>query len=427
MADLVCLEIFQKLQLYHISMNDNNHNHKSKCCIALGNLYKDGSERDGILPDALNAIKWYLFAFQLGKEDFLEIALVYENGLHPYFLPDKMLARKIYNVVIHDDTGRFSASLRKDASRKDKEIAKIAYSDLDRIPDRNRDYIHLPTNIVSEIMRIMPNITNQHHTFASIRDDDDDLQEALWNDLEIVQRRKHRPTLLETLPDQIIKNDSQNVHSSSVNNAAIKTLDDITKNTKIYTSFDENSNEFLNSIPLEEGTIKVLHSLKNIEHSRFNRSEQDVFNIIWSRIKDPINSERRDEMTKILAQNMASGVEHSMIVCSTGKIMRMIGSFDAIDKSNISHLKPEWAIKEEIGQVASKVRNDVISNSFDRERKAYDSLDLSDSPDDSQLVEGMIKLMREKLTEECIQSYVESNILTKESLDTLLEPYLESF
>jgi hypothetical protein len=230
--------------------------------------------------------------------------------------------------------------------------------------------------------------------------------------------------ILDIVPEQIIFNDSQNVHSSSVNNIALQKINKIETSTNINNNYNNNFIEFENEIKRrtdlsdkdKENAIKLANSLKDSKHSRFDKSEIQIFNTVWSRINDPINSDRKEDMIKVFAQNLASGIEHSYAVCSTGKVMRMLGSLDAMDAGELPDLKPEWAINQEIAQSAAKIREDVLNNVSDKEREEYNT-------GESKLSE----IMKNTFKEKCKKDYVDSNILSAEKLDKTLEDYIDSF
>lgn len=434
------------IHYYNISISKtSNYEHRSKCCYAIGDIYRNGSP-----PDAVHAIKYYLHADS--EDAFMEIIKIYEHGLHPFYLPDKMVARKILNTILYDPISKqkLSIAFRQSISELSKELGNLSYTDVDKIAYDDREYKPLPTNMdvviitrIADADIIIPTI-NQNTPLTQTR-----VQQAQTPDTRINQEtRRHNQrnaqydaifdnlfdtntntdtNVLDRIPEQVIKNDSQNVHSSTINNAAKQTISLIEKSTPINHSFDNNVNTFLNSLNTTKQyeLRKVLSTLNDTTHSRFDKSEKDVFNLVWSRINDPINSDRKQEMIDIFAQNLESGIEHGMVVCSTGKIMRMIGSLDAIDKENISNLRPEWAIKEEIAQTAANIRNNIVKEIPDDKKEAYEALD--PTPEQQIVVENVTNTMKDKFVESVQEEYVKTNILTKHAADAMMAPYLESF
>ena len=417
--------------------------HIGKCHMALGRLYKDSG-----VPEARKAIREFLKAIGCGYEcGALEIGKIYMYGLHPYYLPDKLMAGKIFNMISHSH--KFSDHLRAVCSERAKEINRLGYTDLDNIPEAGREYYTLPYTVIEDMSAAFdscetPLIPCQDEKVAPILQqqrplrrprapdigEDIQLQNALWGDLTV---RQVNINILDIIPQQNVKSDSQNVHSSTVQNAVKNKLDFIEKSGHLSHNFEDNKRQFLEDIsniteisPEERENIgRVLESLKDTQHSRYDKSEADIFNTVWSRINNPVNKDRRKDMVAVLAQNVASGVEHDVVVCSTGKIVRIVGALDGMDAEPLPELKPEWAINEEIAQSAVKVREDVLAAASPTEKVAYEALE----PDDRQteIVTTLTAKMREQLTKKCEGEYCNTNIMSKESLDLKLGDYLESF
>ena len=427
------INLQQSVDLYISSFEKSiNNSHKAKCCMALGHIFRNGLENI-LPPDALNALKYFIMAFSYGNGDAIfDIIEIYEHGLHPFFLPEKITTSKILNLIIYDKPEKFSHEMIIIAKEKQKNlISKISYVDIDKTRQDNRAYKDLPSDITIKLETIISQFPDKFEivntTFtktsrvqAHIIDNNEDFQETLWNDLIEQNNRDRGNTILDILPEQVIVNDSQNVHSSSLNNSAKKTIEIIENSSTISKSFNNNVNMFLNSIPKTdeislEKVSRVLESLNDNKHSKFDKSEKDVFNIIWSRINDPVNLSVRTSLIQSLADNISSAIEHSFIVCSTGKIMRMIGSLDAIDKEAVLNLKPEWAIKEEIGNNAAIIRNEILEHASNKEREMYNEGGMND----------LAKQMSEKLKSKCKKDY--DGILTDGNLDIIIQPYLDSF
>jgi hypothetical protein len=416
--------------------------HIGKCHMALGRLYKDSG-----VPEARKAIREFLKAIGCGYEcGALEIGKIYMYGLHPYYLPDKLMAGKIFNVLSHGP--RFSDHLRAVCAERAKEINRLGYTDLDNIPEAGREYYTLPYTVIEDMSaafdscetplipcqdeKVAPILQQQrplrqrHQNRTIDQQEDIQLQNALWGDL--VTRH-----ILDIIPQQNVKSDSQNVHSSTVQNAVKNKLDFIEKSGHLSHNFEDNKRRFLDDIsniteisPEDRENIgRVLESLKDTQHSRYDKSEADIFNTVWSRINNPVNKDRRKDMVAVLAQNVASGVEHDVVVCSTGKIVRIVGALDGMDAEPLPELKPEWAINEEIAQSAVKVREDVLAAASPAEKVAYEALDPNDRQ--TEIVTALTTKMREQLTKKCEGEYCNTNIMSKESLDLKLGDYLESF
>jgi len=309
-----------------------------------------------------------------------------------------------------------------------KQIAQMGYSDLDAAPEAGRTYYTLPFNIEEKISICLESANTRHvewiHTSSFVP--------TLQNETRIATKNQDETNtnVLDFIPVQKIYNDSQNVHSSTVQNAAQNTIEYIENKTGTVTDFTNSVSQFIQEIeniadmrPSEKENIKkVLESLSESIHSRYDKSEKDVFNLVWARINDRVNNERRSDMIKVFADNISSGVEHDNVVCSSGKIVRMIGSLDGMDVEPLPSLKPEWAINEEIASSASAIRNKVLERATTNQRKAYEALDQTD--EQKQIAEHLSNIMRTELRQKCKVEYVDTNILSEDVLNSKLADYI---
>lgn len=425
--------------------------------IGLARLYKEGMK--GVTPDAAKSVEHLCQALRCGYEvALLDIAELYMHGLHPHYLADKVTAGRIYTLISQEH--RCSPHATAVARQKLKEIAKMAYADLDAMHEAGRSYRQLPANIINVLIEICHTV----HTFIpsnvgpetqvqqpptpqrrrhkpdtdvmfDIETIDADLQRTLWED-----RRPQEP--MRALQTSQLYNDPQNVHSSSVQNVAAQKLAWIesASNSKASASSRHTSVQaFLDTVngmqdltqEQKDNIRKVMISLKEDVHSRYQRSELDVFQSVWNRIHDPINHDRQQDMIKVLAQNIESGVEHGHVVCSTGKIVRLIGSLDGMDaaeddtRQNVPKLKPEWLIDREIAEYTAKLREETLNSLSKEDRESYEKLEVDDETQKATM-EHISSSMREKLKEKVIGDYVETGIMDMDVLMTRIEPYLDN-
>lgn len=103
--------------------------------------------------------------------------------------------------------------------------------------------------------------------------------------------------------------------------------------------------------------LHVLHTLGDNVHSKYGVSERDALASVWNKIQA---SDNKDNLTETLAKQLASGVEAGSAVCSSGKIARIVSSLDGV--SNEATARPMWVVREELGSLAAKVRDDAGGN-----------------------------------------------------------------
>lgn len=412
--------------------------------LKMGRMYRDGTSE--IPPDGLKAIENYMKAFELGgyEDAVLEIASIYSYGLHPYFLPDKVIAGRIFSLVTFD--ARFSDGAKQYAKHMMKDISNMTYDDIDTIKMKDRTYTLLPTNIVDTMLSVdSPRLlipsdehkthvpsTLGHHGDESSSDDDTDTGSNDTEDIQIQQAmlneyERLRQTLeLGRANVSHVRNDAQNVHDSHLQNAAMANLSIIDSSSPSFQNNLDDIKQIFSSHPKLTATEKtnigrVLNSLDSVYvHSKYNKTEKQVLESILSRINSDVNRDNKEELIVALGQQLASGVEHGHVVCSTGKIMRMMAALDGLDVGNdLVRLKPKWAIEREIADAAANIRKQVLDESTQEQRDKYET-----GNGDGLLEEEMKK----RLWDKCVDDYVTNGIINNdESMKLLVDPYLESF
>lgn len=334
------------------------------------------------------------------EQSIIDLARLYMFGMLPTISPNRTEAGKICHLILNDH--RFSPVARQHAREL---FSELRYDGND-IGGENvlppiADYI---ANNGPEKLERMKAIQMQMQTtpLPTIREDQDmdehwymlDIQNNLDNDFDINDYLNIYPNINPS-PQPHPINDSQNVHGSAVQNAAkqkLQTIQHSSNNNNSTTDFIkylENHSSQQNA-----AAIRVYESLSSSIHSKYDKSEQDVFKSVWERINSSENQDRRDEMASVFIANLASGIEHDSVVCSTGKIMRMIGSLDAMDANHelAQPLQPEWALDTEMATTAAKIRVDTLASATQEQVTAYES-----SQNNDQLAIQMKTQLEQKL------------------------------
>ena len=377
--------------------------HKGKCYLALATLY--GEQK---IVDAHTMIKFYLSALECGyEESIIHIGRVYMNGIHPHYLPNKVLAGKIFSTF-----NTFSEKINKWCKVYMNDIMQLSYSDIDAIPIRDLQYKEFPNDIVQRI----------NHAISKI--------DVVYPYKEIIDEklliRNHKDDtevdadiILNKIPKkQTIANDQQNVHNTTLQNTANNIIDVI--QNKNNNQFDINVQELLNKISCnkkKQQIQQVCSSLTLLNHSRYEQSEQAIFNMVWNHIKN------NNDLIEIFIDNIISSIENDVIVCSTGKIMRMLSTLDIVDNKT-PDLKPDWIIKEELANIVSNTITKTLNQHSSKYTIAYNSLD--PTPEQQEQTEYITNLMKNTITQKCKKDYVDTNILSQDLLDIYLQDYLDN-
>ena len=395
-----------------------------------GSLVKDHVEaisliHNEVTPHVGNGLHLLVKAFtkQGSEVSVLEIAKLYMHGIHPTTRSNKLVGGRICTWIMHDP--RFSETIKAAANdlRTDEmhyEYGEIG-TDTTPLPDDILDIIikefpdnlkamptlrprmtlgprtpdpvvqqgHILTPLGQPIIPQTPrNRQNQHNNDRPRFFDDFDLQTILQT--EFPQIHLNFGGIIEDVEAPAgagAIGDSQNVHSSSVQKAAKATLQAISFGTAggggiggiggTSTGSLHNFQNYLNSpacnlTPEQKDNVKlVIKSINSdVKHSHYDKSEEEIFDMVWTRINDPVNHQSFSDMALVFSQQLASAVEHKHVVCSTGKIVRMIGSLDGFDGA-ATQLRPEWAIDVEMQTLAAKIRTDVLNGLDDTQKEAY--------------------------------------------------------
>lgn len=334
------------------------------------------------------------------EQSIIDLARLYMFGMLPTISPNRTEAGKICHLILNDH--RFSPVARQHAREL---FSELRYDGNDiggeNILPPIADYIaNNGPEKLERMKAIQMQTTTHRRTLTPIIEDDEDMmmnehwymlddQNNLYNDFNIYDYLNINPSPTPQI------NDSQNVHGSAVQNAAkqkLQTIQHSSNNNNSTTDFIkylENHSSQQNA-----AAIRVYESLSSSIHSKYDKSEQDVFTSVWERINASENQDRRDEMASVFIANLASGIEHDSVVCSTGKIMRMIGSLDAMDTNHelAQPLQPEWALDTEMATTAAKIRADTLASATQEQVTAYES-----SQNNDQLAIQMKTQLEQKL------------------------------
>ena len=388
-------------------------------------------------PRADLALNYMVIEFHNSRDEnaLLSILKLYLFGLNPRYTPNKITGLKLIQFI-NDNEFHFSKTFILHCKVLWEQTSSQVYNDPDVFGT-----LELPDNIVEKISQAV-----QYHRENDIPVRPCAIETAPFgslheaaHELEHTDREEYRDIVEDILTAEQdatpydgendanatrrnVRSDSQNVHNLSVPNAVHRSLNAIVSlNVSIpLRTFQDTFQSYrddLNGSDLDEETksraVQVVRSFSNSPHSRFQMSEQEVFIHVYERID---NSRDKDSLVNLLTQNLASGVEYDTIVCSTGKITRMVSTFDVVD-DEIPDLKPDWVLREEISAIAAKTREDVLNESSPREREDYET----DS--NSELSETM----QNRFIEEITKRYVHEGILSEAGLTLLSSEYLDAF
>ena len=377
--------------------------------------------------DAEGAILHYLEGVGEGFEEcVLRIGRLYQYGLHPFYLPDKLEAGRYYKYfqeVSPTLTPWVNASLR--------EVMRTSYGDLDdvRVAD-GREYKTLPGDICMRAMRAWESKRGdgiRARSFPSTIDRapqidaaDEELQLVYFDDdvMDIYMELEHASPKT--------RNDAQNSHDTAVTNSArhmLWTGDSMDAEA----DFDACADEFLATpeVEVDENAKRVMRTFTSKLHSKFDRSERDAFVMVWRRIAELSSAERRRDAARALASNLSSGVEHGFVVCSTGKIERVLSTLDvlSVEDGGEALIRPEWVIREEIGRTSANALERELERGGEATLAAYNTLEPTES--EKKLTDDVKRAVRLAAETQCAADYVASGMYDASAIDALVSEYLQ--
>lgn len=257
----------------------------------------------------------------------VDIADVYRKGRFPTYRPNKPLALELYKLATEcPDLSVAGAAQLKYIECRGETLASEDLAGLE-IP---REYAftviqNAKMKIIQQHPPVVPIITSPHH----------------------------HP---EVPPVHTISSDAQNVHDHGVTRSMHAALH------KIPATDDDSHEKIVDYVltsdaseTVKSDALAVLDTLSNQTHSTLETSEREALNKIWNAI-DGFEDSKKSDARQILIGQLASGVENGAVVCSTGKIARIVGTLDGLTP-DVPVIRPTWALREELGTLAAKIRD----------------------------------------------------------------------
>ena len=229
-----------------------------------------------------------------------------------------------------------------------------------------------------------------------------------------------------------IKDDKHNVHDSVLVKTVSKAIDTLKKNTQI--KFDKTTSirdirTFIINTPSispdrRENAIRVLDRIEmnNDLLTSANTTEVDVLHLVWNRIHNDVNKDNEQALKENLVDELSEAVEHGNIVCTTGRVNRIIDSINTIDPE-IS-IKPKWALQKEMVEKAGKILQDFLEKLSEEDRGDFESLE--PTPEQERKNEVLSGRIKEEIRKEFRETYVNGGILTDETLNAELNQWIDT-
>lgn len=344
----------------------------------------------------------------------LTIGQMYARGSFPRYSPDETSALNIYKV----------ASTCPDPEVAGMAMAKIIETRFNPIPDEDKRGPSFPLETAKRIVSCAENhIKSLPLSMFMKKSSHIDYNKARKNTtITHVEPVIEEPVIIEPevrhihVPD----NQTQNVHDHAVAaslRANVKTLKeefpDMTydRSEVIETTMDKLRNSGVPESSM--GNIfRVLVSLVPDEISSIKCSQMDTLFLLTQKLDSIKDETLRTNAYETLGKNLKTGIERGHVVCSTGKISRIISTLEGLDIGMQKSVHMD-IVKKEIATLASKIRNDILEESSDGNRKSYDSSDSG----------NLATKMSDRLSEEVQNTYVKELGMSKKILEPIISMY----
>lgn len=367
-----------------------------------------------------------------GWDSLLAIADIYRKGAYPRFLPDEDSALECYKTAAMcpdgDVAGMAQAryiETRTEAITSEDRAGKALPREYAREACRVAEaaIMIMPYSAFGRPRAVKPKVTARApQPEPTAFNNEPAYEENLMDFLEarFATPNTHEPIDINQLDmapaaAPAYASDSQNVHDHSVVRTMKKNIDRLYEDTKEARPIDTSrAKEQVRNAILEQGglsetekynALEVLDNLTSSTHSAYGRSEADVLKMVWNKIGATDDPGQRNNLKEMLGRQLASGIENGLVVCSTGKIGRLMGTFDGVvapEESGLEASRPMWAVKEELATLAAKVREEHEA------RGAADEAAMRRDYEDRATQEYVGKLgMSKRVIEPIVQMYSE--------------------
>jgi hypothetical protein len=265
----------------------------------------------------------------------LAIAGIYQTGLYPTYLPNEDMACEIYKYASRCPDGKIAGLAQ----------AKFMETRMKPINLMDRGGQHLPAKYAIQVCNVADAHINSLPSSA--------FEKPIGKEPE-PQRRFVAPAH----DHNANRVDFQNVHDHGVTTITKRNVQALQAHVNPNTPYERVIQDVKGCIARQssvsnrekEDALRTLESLSTNTHSTYNVSEQEALAGVWEKIQKSHPNQK-----ETLVKQLASAVENGHVVCSSGKIARIIATFDGVTNESV---KPLWALREELNNTAAKMRED---------------------------------------------------------------------
>jgi len=291
---------------------------------------------------------------------FMLLGDLYHAGDYPNYKPHEMLAKEIFRIG---------------CSAPDPQLAALFKSRFNQVKLASVD--------IAESAKVLPGSYGQDACRCMIK----------VKQSRPVAQEPHRfkPAMTVPLPRAVpatralmsprarqIRGDSQNVHDSAVTRAVCKNVHTLQRNTNQVNTSHGDIVDSLSTTQLTASEMqnvkRVIQSLNTADHGTYRTSEQEALQMVWRTLQGIDDPKVRVNAIETLGRQLATAVERGNVVCSSGKIARIVSALDGIDDIKadpIVAVRPIAAVQDELHTLAAHIRTQVLRTAALDEQQAY--------------------------------------------------------
>lgn len=421
-----------------------------KLCFRLAQLFQRGiSEyyddlRDekipGIPPDTERAITYYQIAIENGYHSaILDLASIFHWG-NVSFKPNRDYAKHLYGVVLKIGT-EYEQGVARDRLRQMQEeegqTVGSVMDGLDGVGNNFSSGTFNPTIYTEEFSSVNGgSLIGDSEGGSAIQNseltkgiDENYVKELMHSDLRLKSNRIDK----QREKSNIITDDPRNASDHMVCTTAKQSLESLKGATNIQYDMPTTLKMIHTYIVQDcdigdnrkQDAIKVLsYFASNISKLGFDQAKElEALHIVYNRIQSSIHDKKqRKTLMDNLVRELSECIEYGELVCSEGRINRIIDTLNGVDP--MVQIKPKWALTQEMMNKCALLRKKMLEKEQSETVDAFEA----QSPTARQrlLVRNFQKRLKSEIERDFIRTYVDSGIMTKDMLQTEMNKWIDS-
>jgi hypothetical protein len=235
--------------------------------------------------------------------------------------------------------------------------------------------------------------------------------------------------IIEDEDDGPIENDPQNVHDHGINQYLCDSIKSLQKQCPTPISTEQtlvDIRQMLTTKAVKPDAYDVLDHIELIDgtHSKTQLHETQILALIWTRINQPINKPVVEDLKNSLVQQLEACKQNDYIVCTTGRISRIVQTLESIDVGRVVNLLPMWAIRAEIGEYCGKYVKKLLAKLPEEYNKAVNATE--ETSEQKVLTKRFYDCVKNNLKKKFKLIYLDKMILTQDELKRITDEYFDS-